>query len=181
MAKAIAAFLEAAGSDPNDPELAKTPERVADAWADELLAGNEADIDQILRETSPATHHQPVVLTDISFVGVCPHHLLPYEGTARLGYLPGERVAGFGSLVRLVLALGARLVLQEDLASDIAEALVSRLGARLAGCVIEARQGCVGLRGVRQPEVRTTTSAWAGSLAGSSSPERAFLERALTA
>ncbi len=180
MAGAVATFLRAAGLDLDSNDLQDTPRRVADTWADEFLAGHHADPHEILAETSPATHNEPVLLSGISFVGVCPHHLLPYEGTARIAYVPGERVAGFGSLVRLVRALGARLILQEDLARDIAGILVSVLGAKGAGCVIGARHGCVGLRGVRQPEVHATTTAWAGELKDPESPSRRFMESSLS-
>lgn len=179
MARAIAAFLEAAGLDTADPELLETPQKVAQAWAEELLAGHRADPATILDQTAVATHHQPVVMTGIAFVGVCPHHLLPYEGTASLAYVPGERIAGFGTLVRLVTTLGARLVLQEDLARDVAEALTAHLGARGAGCIIEAKQGCVCMRGARQANVLTTTSAWSGSLAGEDVAERDEIARLL--
>lgn len=177
MARAVADFLDAAGVDASDPELLETPSKVTEAWADELIVGHDIDLAKVLAETSAATHHDPVILKGVSFVGVCPHHLLPYEGTANLCYLPGERVAGFGSLVRAVKSLGARLVLQEVLARDVARGLVEHLGARGAGCVIEARQGCVGLRGVCQPKVRTITSAWAGCLEDAS--RRASLEQVM--
>jgi GTP cyclohydrolase IA len=179
MEAAIAAFLDAVGADRTHPDLRDTPRRVAEAWADELLAGHEADPAALLGETAAAPSDAPVVLTGITFVGVCPHHLLPYEGTAHLAYRPGDRIAGFGNLVRLVEVLGARLVLQEDLARDVADALVAHLGARGAGCLIEASHGCVGFRGVRQPAVRTTTSAWAGSFAENDDAGRRALEGAL--
>ena len=45
-ARAIDAFLRALGRNPdNEPELAGTAERVARAWADELLAGYAVDVD----------------------------------------------------------------------------------------------------------------------------------------
>jgi GTP cyclohydrolase I len=48
-ARAIEAFLRALGRDPErEPELAGTGERVATAFADELLAGYGVDIDALL-------------------------------------------------------------------------------------------------------------------------------------
>ncbi len=181
MARAVADFICAAGFEKSDPNLQDTPRLVADAWANELLAGYETDPAHLLSKTAPAPHRQPVFLTGISFVGVCPHHLLPYEGVAHIGYLPDERIVGFGTLVRLVTMLGARLILQEDLAEAVARTLLAHLSARGAGCIIEAKQGCVAFRGVRQPQVRTITKAWAGSLEDPSCPERISFEASLGA
>ena len=150
--RAVAAFLAALGADPEAPHLKATPRRVADAWADELLAGEGADVASLLETfDAPASGaDEAVVVAGIHYVSVCPHHLLPYQGTAHVAYLPDRKVVGFSRIVRLVETLGARLVIQEDHAREIAEALVTHLGARGAGVVLEAKQMCMAVRGVRQ-------------------------------
>lgn len=161
---AVAAFLKAAGVDPADPHLQDTPARVADAWADELIAGYEADPAEILAGFDQAgpSSDGAVIVTGVHYVSVCPHHLLPYQGVAHLAYVPGGREVGFSKLVRLVEALGARLVLQEDLGRSLAEALVTHLGARGAAVTLEAQQMCMALRGVRRHQARVTTTARLG-------------------
>lgn len=176
MAAAIAEFLDAAGIDRDGPHLADTPARVTAAWADEILAGYAADPAAILADSTPAESDGLVVMTGISFVSTCPHHLLPYNGVAHLAYRPGERVAGFGRLVELVQALGARLVIQEDLARDICAAIVEHLGAAGAGCVLEAKQQCMAVRGVRQHDTRVRCTAWTGDFDENSDARRSLLD-----
>lgn len=160
----MAEFLRATGVPLDDPELAQTPARVAAAWADEFLDGYGTSIEEALGECSPAPRGAGlVVVTHLDYTGVCPHHLLPYRGVAHLAYQPEQSVAGFGRLGVLVDALAHRLVLQEALAQQVAEALVSGLGATGAGVILEAEQTCMTLRGERQPRSRTVVEAFAGS------------------
>lgn len=149
-AAAVAELLRAVGEDPERPGLERTPDRVAAATA-ELLAGTGTDPAALLREEAPLGHDAdgPVVLRGIPFRSTCEHHLLPFAGTATIVYLPMERVAGLGTLVRVVDAAAARLQLQERLTEDIAEAVHTGLGAQGVLVVTEATQACVWARGTR--------------------------------
>ena len=162
--RAFAAFLAAAGVDRADPELAGTPGRAAQAWADELLDGYRTDPKAALGPPSAAPAGAGLVtVTHLDFTGVCPHHLLPWRGLAHVAYLPGAHLAGFGRLAALVDCLAHRLVLQETLARDVAQALVEHLGARGAGVVLEAEQTCMTLRGEKRTRSRARTEATAGA------------------
>jgi len=167
MQTAVAAFLQAAGLDLSHPNLAETPARVASAWADEFLDGYARTAADALGETypAPASANGLVIVSGLGFHSACPHHLLPYRGVAHLAYVPGDRVVGFGRLSALVDTLAHRLVLQEDLAHDLADALTTELGARGAACAIRAEQGCLRLRGAEQPHATTYAESFAGTLA----------------
>jgi GTP cyclohydrolase IA len=93
---------------------------------------------------------------------------------AHVAYLPGERVVGFGQIVKLVDCLAHRLVLQEDLARGIADALVRHVGARGAACVLDAEQLCMTVRGSRRAGTRAHAEAFAGALARDSVARRRF-------
>jgi GTP cyclohydrolase I len=164
---AIAEFLRALGVDPNaDPELAATPARVADAWADDLVNGYLVDVRALLRaESSPIVGHgaQLVLLREVSISTVCPHHLLPARGTADIAYLPGRLAAGLGTIVRLVDAYAHRLTLQETIGENVSRALVDHLGARGAACRLRLQHGCLASRGERHPEAVVETIALAGT------------------
>lgn len=162
--RAFRAVLEASGAPLDDAELKDTPARAAAAWADEFVDGYRTDAKAALGELSPAPAGGGLVaVTHLDFTGVCPHHLLPWRGVAHVAYLPGAHVAGFGRLAVLVDALAHRLVLQEKLAADVAQALVAGLGAIGAGVVIEAEQSCMTLRGEKRARSRTLVEASAGS------------------
>ena len=166
MRQGIRLFLEGLGVDLSDPELAETPERVSEAWSEELADGYRVDPAEALGPPIPSQAPEPIFALGLRFVSLCPHHLLPYEGQAHLVYVPGASIVGLGRLPRLVDAFAHRLVLQEALTTHIARALIEHLGAQGAGCVLVGRHGCMAHRGPRQTEARIVTTAWEGALRG---------------
>jgi GTP cyclohydrolase I len=164
---AIAQFLRALGHDPSkNAELRDTPSRVTDAFANELLAGYAVDIDALLGDGSARTAENPsvVAITGIRTATLCPHHLLPGLGTGAVVYKPGDRVLGLGTLSRLLDAYARRLSLQEAVAENVVEALISRAGARGAYCELTLVHGCLSARGACQAGAQVTTTARSGDL-----------------
>jgi GTP cyclohydrolase I len=166
LSAAVAALLRAAGRDPaGDPDLAQTPERVAKLWREEFLAGYAMDPAKILGE--PVTGEADpdvVVVGGLRFHSMCPHHLVPFRGVAHVAYIPAGKLAGFGRLADLVECFTKRLTLQERATHQIAEALWHGLGARGAGCVLEAEQLCLSLPGERHDQSGVVTSAFVGEM-----------------
>jgi GTP cyclohydrolase IA len=164
---AIADFLRALGRDPKvDPELAETPARVMEAFADELLSGYTVDLAELVRTGSAEATNSAVVvaLRDIDVATVCPHHLMPGIGHAQVVYRPGARLLGLGAIARLVDACSRRLALQETIANDVAGALMTHAGARGAYVELTLTHGCLSARGACQARARATTFALAGDL-----------------
>ena len=84
---------------------------------------------------------------------------------AHVGYIPGGgRVTGLSKLARLVDIYARRPQVQERLTTQVADALVTHLGAQGVIVVIEAEHTCMTMRGVRKPGSRTITSAVRGQL-----------------
>lgn len=178
-AQALRAFLIALGLPVDaDPELSGTPARAARAWRDELLDGYRHTPAEVLSEALPSAEQAMVVLAQIRYATMCPHHLLPCAGRATVGYLPGGRIVGLGSLVSLVECFAHRLVLQETLGRQVVEALVEHLGARAAGAVLEGRHACLSLRGERQADGVVVTHSFAGRWADDVAARREFLDAA---
>jgi len=170
MEAAIVAFLRAAKVNLADPNLRLTPRRVAKVWALEFLDGYLRSPDEALGETYPApkgSSGELVVVTHLRFHSTCPHHLLPYQGMAHVAYAPAQVVVGFGQLSALIDCFAHRLILQEELARQVARALVRVLGSPSAACVIDAEQACLRLRGHRQSEAHTHVEAYEGRLRSS--------------
>lgn len=162
-ARAIEEFLDALGIDrAADPELSRTGERVAQAFAHDLLGGYALDASDILSDRMPHTGSRFVALTSIQTVIICPHHLLPAVGHVHVGYMPDSEVVGLGAIARLVACYGHRLVLQETLAQQIADALVTVLGAHGAVCVARLSPTCLTARGERSHGAELVTVASAG-------------------
>lgn len=168
MAEGIRLFLEGCGVDLEDPNVRETPERVALAWSEEFLDGYDKDPRAVLgdfyEERQPAADEM-VVVTSIDFQSMCPHHLLPYRGVAHVAYLPAGKVVGFSRLARLVDAFAHRLILQETLAREVAEAIERELDSAGAAVILEAEQTCMTVRGERRSSARAFTEAFSGAFA----------------
>jgi GTP cyclohydrolase I len=160
--RAISEFLRALGRDPEkDPELVDTPRRVAEAFANELLAGYDVDVDLLLEEGAVAAPEARaasiVVVRDIAVATTCPHHLMPALGSATVAYLPGSRWLGLGTIAELVDAYARRLTLQEQIGENVVRALCAGAGARGAFCQLTLRHSCLSARGKHRDRASVTT------------------------
>jgi len=172
-ARAIADFLQALGFDPvTYPDLAGTPERVCDAFADDLLRGHALDVRELIRrgscEAPVAVKSGPVALSGIAVSTICPHHLLPALGRASVVYLPGAMLLGIGTLSALVDAFARRLTLQEAIGQNVVSALIEHAGARGAYCELELEHSCLRARGEQQANAVVRSSARAGEFSAAS-------------
>ncbi len=162
-ARAITAFLEALGRDPeHDGDLKDTGRRVADAWADDLLVGYDVDVDRLFEDNVIAGTSDVVVVRDVPVATMCPHHLLPAMGVASVAYAPAERLLGVGAMVAVVDAYARRLTLQERIGEEVVARLGKHLGPRWAACRLLLEHGCMRARGERAHGARVETIAFAG-------------------
>lgn len=95
---------------------------------------------------------------------VCEHHLLPFVGTAHVGYLPGQRILGLSKLARVVEHFACRPQVQERLTKQIADWLRIQLDPKGVGVVVVAEHTCMTLRGVQATGSTTITSTLQGTL-----------------
>ncbi len=162
---AVREFLLAIGEDPDREGLVETPGRVARA-ARELYAGLWQDPAQVLAKTFSIDHEELIIVRDIPMYSTCEHHLLPFHGVAHIGYIPAAdgRVTGLSKLGRLVEVFARRPQVQEQITTQVADALVEHLGVQGVIVVIEAEHLCMSMRGVQKPGSRTITSAVRGQL-----------------
>lgn len=158
---AVREILIAIGEDPGREGLLRTPRRVAEAYA-ELFAGLREDPRAYLSTTFDENHKEMVVLRDIPFASVCEHHLLPFTGTAHVGYIPRGRIVGLSKLARLVEGYARRPQVQERLTSEVADAVMEGLEPDGCGVVIEAVHTCMTIRGIEKAGATMVTSAMRG-------------------
>ncbi|MGO1435724.1 MAG: GTP cyclohydrolase I FolE [Canibacter sp.] len=165
-AHAVRELLLAYGLDPDTQQLAKTPGRVAESFA-EFFNGLGEDPAQLLANpiAIDGATGELVVVRDIQYRSVCEHHLLPFQGTAHIAYLPAENVIGLSALPRLVQMFASRPQVQERLGEQVAETIEQELNPQGVLVVLEARHGCLTDRGVAQRDARVTTIASRGAFA----------------
>lgn len=162
---AIRELLIAIGEDPDRDGLKDTPARVARSYV-ELVAGLDQTPEDVLVRTFDVAHEELILVKDIEMWSMCEHHLVPFFGTAHVGYIPteGGRVTGLSKLARLVDVFARRPQVQERLTTQIADAIVEHLQPRGVIVVIEAEHLCMTMRGVRKGGAKTITSAVRGQL-----------------
>lgn len=160
---AIRSLLMSFGLDPDAAELAATPKRVAEFWA-ERTAGYDMDLAAELQALPGELAPVPVILSRIPFVSTCEHHLAPFQGHATVGYLPGQGgTVGLSKLVRVVQAFAWRLQVQERMTRQIFDALEQHLKPVAWGVKLVAEHTCMSHRGVKTPEVPVTTLLLGGA------------------
>ncbi len=161
--KAVREILLAIGEDPDRDGLERTPNRVAEMYA-EVFSGLHEDPSRHLIVTFEANHDEMVLVRDIALYSMCEHHLVPFHGRAHVAYIPGidGHITGLSKLARLVDGFAKRPQVQERLTTQIADAIVDVLQPRGAFVMIEAEHLCMSMRGVRKPGTLTLTSAVRG-------------------
>ena len=165
VAAAVREILLGIGEDPDRDGLQDTPARVARMYG-EVFSGMHASASDVLATTFDINHDELVLVKDIEVWSMCEHHLVPFNGVAHVGYIPGGdgQVTGLSKLARLIDVYSRRPQVQERLTTQVAEALVHHLRPRGVIVVIDCEHLCMTMRGVRKPGARTVTSAVRGAL-----------------
>ncbi len=161
--KAVRELLEAIGEDPDRDGLRHTPDRVARMYA-EIFGGVDDDPLRVLDVRFEAGHDEIILVKDISLHSHCEHHMVPFSGKVHIAYIPNAdgRITGLSKLARLVDIFARRLQVQENLTTQIADALETALQPRGVLVHIEAEHLCMSMRGVRKPGTTTITQAVRG-------------------
>ncbi|MGH3280953.1 MAG: GTP cyclohydrolase I FolE [Trebonia sp.] len=157
---AAAQFLKALGISTDSESLRGTPGRMARAYA-ELFTPRSFHLTTFPNDEG---YDELVLARSIPLRSVCEHHLLPFVGTAHVGYLPGRRILGLSKLARIVEHFACRPQVQERLTKQVAGWLQDNLDPKGVGVVIEAEHTCMTLRGARAAGTRTLTSTLLGAL-----------------
>ncbi|RAU95182.1 GTP cyclohydrolase I FolE [Mycolicibacter senuensis] len=172
--RAAAALLHALGISTAGEALRDTPRRMARAYA-EMFTPTPFEATTFPNEEG---YDELVLVRDIGFRSVCEHHLLPFTGTACVGYLPGDRLLGLSKLARVVEYFACRPQVQERLTKQVADWLTDHLQPRAVGVVIRAEHTCMTLRGVHAGGSTTVTSTLSGTLRSDDRSRREFFSLA---
>ncbi len=162
----VSSILKLIGWTPErDPELAETPRRVAEFYLGQMASADLARPPHISLIQGSGVGEEMVVVRGVAFHSMCAHHLLPFFGKAHLGYVPDGRIAGLGSLGRLVDYFSGRPQLQERLTQQLAAHVMEALRPRGVIVLLEARHLCLEMRGSHR-RARLDTIATLGCFAG---------------
>lgn len=183
----IRQVLEYLGIDPESQHFARTPARFLSVLRDYTQA---IDLSALLKDgfedddpAPEASTKTQVVQTGIPFMGVCAHHLLPFFGSAAVGYLPDQRVVGLSKLARLVYAAGhLSPTTQEHISSLVADTLFNPEGTikpKGVAVITSALHGCMAIRGTETPQTATLVTVIRGAYEDSPALEDKFTALAM--
>ena len=169
---------EGLGLDIKDPNLKETPERVARAYKEifSSLETNDKEVTKILSNCFETKYEGIVLEKDITVFSMCPHHFLPVRYEVSIGYVPNGCGLGLSKLTRIIELISKKPMLQEDFNQEIVDLLYKKLNAKGAICVVKGEHHCMRMRGAKQKDVVTTTSAVKGIFLTEKEMELKFYE-----
>ncbi len=164
MESAVMSILECLGQDVRREGLVDTPKRVADSLFFLTKGYYESASDLIGNALFTSNTNGMVLVKDIDFCSLCEHHMLPFHGKAHIALIPDGRVLGLSKYARIVEMYARRLQLQEQLTSQVADALVTHAKPKGVAVVFQAKHMCMSMRGAQKPGAETVTSCFRGCL-----------------
>ncbi len=156
--KNIKEFIKIIGVESED--LFDTPKRSANAWL-ELLSGYEQD-DKIFYKTFKTDSKDLVIVKNIEFTSFCEHHLMPFQGTISIGYIPEGEVLGLSKFGRIIDCFAKRLQIQERLTNDIGNSLINNLKLKDIFVISKAIHSCISCRGIKKQKAEAISFFTAG-------------------
>lgn len=160
--KAIGEIISGLGVQGMSNGLRDTPNRVAAAY-EELFSGIGLDPAKELEVSFEEGHDDVVMVRNMPLYSMCEHHLLPFFGSAHIGYVPSGKVAGVSKLARVVEILSRRPQMQERLTEQAADTIFEAVAPDGLVVIIDAEHLCMTMRGIQKPGTRIVTLAARGA------------------
>ncbi len=172
-------IMECLGLDLSDPSLAKTPERVARMYVNEVFSGldyNNFPSVSVVDNEFQHSKRGNLVFLKVNFHSFCEHHFVPMNGVAYIGYIPGRKIIGLSKIPRIVRYFAKRPQLQERLTAQIADALSIILEIEHVAVSLTAQHFCVMARGIEDDDSHTTTNVLRGEFELNPALQHQFFE-----
>ena len=155
--------VETLGLDLTDDSLRDTPARIAKMYVDEIFSGLDyANFPKIASIENKMGVDEMVKVRDIAVLSTCEHHFITIDGTARVAYIPRDKVIGLSKINRIVQFFARRPQVQERLTRQILVALQTLLNTEDVAVSIQATHYCVKARGIGDVNSTTETTALGG-------------------
>lgn len=174
--EAFTDIAAALGLDLTDDSLRDTPARIAKMYVEELFAGLDYQLfPRVSVIENKMRVEEMVLVDDIDLVSTCEHHFVTIDGSARVAYIPGERIIGLSKINRIVRFFAQRPQVQERLTQQVLVALQTLLATEDVAVTVNAVHYCVKARGVMDGNSRTRTTALGGVFKTDPSTRNEFL------
>ena len=176
IAAAFTDITRTLGLDLTDDSLCETPHRIAKMYVDEIFSGLDySRFPKISVIENKMQVEEMVQVDDIDLVSTCEHHFVTIDGSARVAYIPRDKVIGLSKINRIVRFFSQRPQVQERLTQQILVALQTLLETDDVAVTIDAVHYCVKSRGVMDANSRTRTTSLGGAFKADASTRAEFL------
>jgi len=143
--------------------LAETPHRIAKMYVNEIFSGLEySQFPKISVIDNKMSADEMIKVRDIDLTSTCEHHFVTIDGSAKVAYIPKQRIIGLSKINRIVRFFAQRPQVQERLTRQILIALQTLLETDDVAVSINATHYCVKSRGVQDSNSQTSTTALGG-------------------
>ena len=164
------------GLDLRDDSLCETPQRIAKMYVDEIFSGLDyGKFPKITAIDNKMRVEEMVQVDNIDLVSTCEHHFVTIDGSARVAYIPGDKIIGLSKINRIVRFFAQRPQVQERLTQQILVALQALLETDDVAVTINAVHYCVKSRGVMDSNSTTRTTALGGAFKTNPSTRAEFI------
>jgi GTP cyclohydrolase I len=155
--------VETLGLDLGDDSLAETPHRIAKMYVHEVFAGLDYHhFPRLSLVENKMGADEMIKVRNIDMTSTCEHHFVTIDGTAKVAYIPKDKILGLSKINRIVRFFAQRPQIQERLTRQILVALQTLLDTEDVAVSIDATHYCVKSRGVMDANSQTSTTALGG-------------------
>jgi GTP cyclohydrolase I len=160
-----------------DPNSMDTGRRLAKMYVKELMCGRYYDMPGATAFPNTGENaYEGMLVVRSELKSMCSHHHQPVTGIAYIGIIAAEKLIGLSKYTRLAQWCARRGTLQEELANDIAGAIMSATGSDNVGVYIQAEHGCCTNRGIMAHSSLTQTTVLKGVFKDDSSTKKEFFD-----
>lgn len=145
----------------NDHNTKDTARRVAKMYVNETYSGRFLPAPKIT--SFPNMGYKDLYCAGpISIRSTCAHHFQNIVGNCWIGIFPEEEVIGLSKFNRIIHWISERPQIQEEMTTQIADALVEFAKTPNVAVVLKAEHHCMTHRGVKEHESDMTTAIMRG-------------------
>lgn len=159
----------------NDHNTRDTARRVAKMFIKETFSGRYRPVPKVT--AFPNMGYKSLYTTGpISIRSTCAHHFQNIVGKCWVGIVPQEEVIGLSKFNRIVNHIAERPQIQEEMTTQIADALKQYAKTEHIAVVVKAEHHCMTMRGVREHENDMVTAIMLGAFNQDSALKQEFYD-----
>ena len=157
----------------NDHNTKETAKRVAKMFIKETFRGRYESCPKVT--SFPNMGYKSLYTSGpISIRSTCAHHFQNIVGSCWVGIIPEEEVIGLSKFNRLAHHIAERPQIQEEMTTQISNALIEYAKTEHVAVVVKAEHHCMTQRGVKEHESDMTTAIMRGAFESDSALKQEF-------